>query len=315
VWGEATFNGVVGRASGNAGKGIDGFSGGAAGVGVAGECATAIGVRGRGRVGVMGESLTTQGSGVRGEGAIGIVGATKGTNSTAMFADATKGGEALLAFSPDGTAVSATSNGVAGFFYGNVIVVGNLQVTGGLAVTGTKSATVECSDGRQRALYAIEAPESWFEDVGEAQLRSGRAEVPLARDFAGVIRTARYQVFLTPYGEVRGLFVARRTRHGFTVAELGGGSSSARFAYRIVARRRDVSASRMPVVSSKAPSRPDLREHLQRLRRMSSASGSKKRRDAKKQGASRRPPLAGTPASPTRGAGLSPRRRAVAGAQ
>jgi hypothetical protein len=135
---------------------------------------------------------------VRGEGRVGTVGATTGPASTAVFADATKGGDALAAFSPNGIAVSATSNSLAGWFYGDVVVVGTLRVTGGLAVTGAKSAVVRCPDGRQRALYAIEAPESWFEDVGEAQLRRGGAEVRLAKDFAGVIQTARYQVFLTP---------------------------------------------------------------------------------------------------------------------
>ena len=42
-----------------------------------------------------------------------------------------------------------------------------------------------------------------------------------------------------------GLSVRSRTKTGFTVHELGGGKSNARFAYRIVALRKDVTAPRL----------------------------------------------------------------------
>jgi hypothetical protein len=323
VWGEGSFSGVFGHAGGRTGNGVHGQSDGALGSGVVGEStrvgiegrthgtdgvavrgvvigtptnqSTAveglaedgIGIRGRGRIGVLGQQTRSSGSGLRGEGSIGVVGAATSPNGTAVFAEANQGGTALIASSPNGTAISATSNSTAGFFYGNVSVVGTLRVTGALAVGGSKSAVVRCRDGRRRALYAIEAPESWLEDVGEAQLRHGRAEVRLAKDFAGTIHTAGYQVFLTAYGDVRGLFVKRRTARGFTVAEQQAGTSNARFGYRIVGRRRDLSATRMPIVPLKDAVGPDPRRHLQRLRRMALASKPRKDRKAERARAKR----------------------------
>jgi len=52
-------------------------------------------------------------------------------------------------------------------------------------------------------------------------------------------------VFPQAEGECKGLAVLDKTATGFVVRELGGGTSSAPFAYRIVARRKDVSATRL----------------------------------------------------------------------
>jgi hypothetical protein len=52
-------------------------------------------------------------------------------------------------------------------------------------------------------------------------------------------------VFVQAEGPCRGLFVRDKTATGFVVQELGGGASSTPFAYRIVARRKDVSAPRL----------------------------------------------------------------------
>jgi hypothetical protein len=45
-----------------------------------------------------------------------------------------------------------------------------IDVGGNLGCTGSKSAVVPVDGGtRKVALYAVEAPENWFEDIGSAQ--------------------------------------------------------------------------------------------------------------------------------------------------
>ena len=60
-----------------------------------------------------------------------------------------------------------------------------------------KRAVVPFPDGTQRALDCMESPENWFEDFGEAKLKSGRAVVKLDADFAKVIKSGDYRVFVT----------------------------------------------------------------------------------------------------------------------
>jgi hypothetical protein len=55
-------------------------------------------------------------------------------------------------------------------------------------------------------------------------------------------------VFLTPNGDCHGLYVASKSARGFTVRELGAGSSSIAFDYRIVAKRRGFEQVRLAEV-------------------------------------------------------------------
>ena len=145
-----------------------------------------------------------------------------------------------------------------GSFGDDLLVEKNLSVNGGgdfsndvfvggnLAVTGTKSSVAALSDGRRVLLYAIESPRNWFEDFGAAQLTAGEAWVPLEGVFAMTVNTGgSYHVFLTPNGNCNGLYVAEKRRDGFVVRELGGGTSSVGFDYRIVAPRRGFEAVRL----------------------------------------------------------------------
>jgi len=116
----------------------------------------------------------------------------------------------------------------AGVFEGNILV------------TGAKSAVVPFPNGTRRVLYCMESPELWFEDFGTAKLKSGRALVKLDADFAKVIRSGDYRVFVTPEGDCRGLYVHRKRANTFEVRELGGGKSNIAFSYRIVGRRKDI---------------------------------------------------------------------------
>ena len=111
------------------------------------------------------------------------------------------------------------------------------------------SAGSEYSVPRVSRDYCVESPESWFEDFGRAKLVRGRARVKLDRNFAAVVRTNNYHVFLSPENETKGLYVSTRNRAGFEVREQGAGTGSARFSYRIVARRRDINPPRFAKVA------------------------------------------------------------------
>jgi hypothetical protein len=112
---------------------------------------------------------------------------------------------------------------------------------GDLQCTGSKSAVVPVDGGQRKvALYAIESPKNWFEDFGSGQLSNGGAVVRLEAEFAQTVNTAvEYHVFLTPNGDCLGLYVSQKTSGSFEVHELGGGTSSVKFDYRIVALRRN----------------------------------------------------------------------------
>jgi hypothetical protein len=131
----------------------------------------------------------------------------------------------------------------AGVFQGDVIVSGRLYV-----VQPPKAAVVPHPDGTQRALCAMESPESWFEDFGRAEVIDGHARVELDADFAALVRTDDYHVFVTAEGESNGLYVSARTEAAFDVDEQGKGTSSLPFSYRVAAKRKDVEVDRLEVV-------------------------------------------------------------------
>ena len=96
--------------------------------------------------------------------------------------------------------------------------------------------------GELRLMYAVEAPQSLFEDVGRAQLVHGRAQVEIDPLFVEAIESGDYHVFLTPNAEAsRGLAVVARDASSFTVHELRGGTGSYEFDYCLVAVRRGMS--------------------------------------------------------------------------
>jgi hypothetical protein len=111
---------------------------------------------------------------------------------------------------------------------------------GDLNCSGTKNAIVPLDGGaRKVAMSAIEAPQNWFEDAGSAKLTNGSAVVALDPDYMQTVNTEKeYQVFLTPYGDCKGLYVTNRTARSFEVHELGGGTASLSFGYRIMALRK-----------------------------------------------------------------------------
>jgi hypothetical protein len=134
---------------------------------------------------------------------------------------------------------TAGGTGLAGYF------VGNVTITGTLTLMGIKSAAVRGKEGTLVRLYCVESPESWFEDFGHGQLAGGSTTVQLEPGFAGVVKTDDYHVFLTPEGDCNGLYVTSKTPGGFGVHELKSGTSNTAFAYRVVAKRKDIEGARL----------------------------------------------------------------------
>jgi hypothetical protein len=205
VFGESNSNsygsGVYGwaRATTGYGSGVFGLSDSTSGYAVDGWARATTGTT----VGVFGQSDSTSGIGVWG------------------FATSTTGinyGVVGRSYSPSG--------------YGVYFV-------GGLAGTGVKSAIVDTRDYGWRSLYAVESPQNWFEDFGQATLTGGEAVVSIESVFAETVNLSEdYHVFLTPRGDC-GLYVADHTPTSFTVRALNGATCEITFDYRIIAPRLD----------------------------------------------------------------------------
>jgi hypothetical protein len=145
--------------------------------------------------------------------------------------------------SPSGVPTAFIFQGASGklaLVAGGAIGSCTVDTNGNLVCNGSKSAVVPVDNGqRQVALYAVEAPQNWFEDFGSGQLAKGTASVTLEPTFAQTVETASgYHVFLTPEGDCRGLYISNKSGVGFEVHELSGGESNVAFDYRIVALRR-----------------------------------------------------------------------------
>ncbi len=263
-----TGAGVVGITAATASSAVFGFNSSTAGpaVGAFGRCDSPAGA------GVVGQNLN--GDGVAGFSNTGtaVIGTTGGMVGVYgigpnIGVEGEGRGVGVLGFSSTGHGVigiAPTRGKFAGSFSGDVQITGSLTVFG----AAPKSAAVRTGKNEYRRLYSMESPESWFEDFGEGSLRSGRATIRIRKDFAPLIRTGDYHVFITPYGDCGGLFVANRTRAQFEVRELNGGKSNVRFSYRIVARRKDIPGKRLEKVKL-----PDLPEPQRPARRPRSSKG------------------------------------------
>jgi hypothetical protein len=183
-----------------------------------------------------------------GAAAAGVVGTADGEvgvfaeNDTASF-------YTLFAF-------NETNNGFPFGAFNNVNAGCYIDPGGDMVCTGSFNPAVALDQGKRTVSMAnIGSPKNWFEDFGSQQLSRGAAIVNLDSDFTQTVNTGvQYHVFLTPNGDCKGLYVARKTATSFEVRELGGGASSVSFDYRIVALRRNFENVRMQARSAAQPS-------------------------------------------------------------
>jgi len=262
LFAESDFNSaIVANTTGNTSPAIYGNSGTGMQLGVYGRSISSLGVLGRSDSGIGSSGASTNGTGAKGFS----------TNSNGVEGRSGGGGAGVAAYSQSGLGLYATSaTGGAARFDGNVIINGNLTLL------GSKAAAVKRSDGTLQEMYAVEAPESYFEGFGRGQLNSGRVTVRLDSDFADTVKPDDYDVFVTPYGQCNGLAVTRRSAAAFEVEELRGGSSSVDFSYRIVAKRKDLVGKRMarvelgaaPRRTADVPKVPELRDLIPEQRRI-----------------------------------------------
>jgi hypothetical protein len=165
--------------------------------------------------------------------------------------------------------VVAAPNGNGPIFTAFGGISGNcvIDAGGSLSCTGTKNAVVPVDGGKRIvAMSAIEAPQNWFEDAGEAEMVNGAAVVQLDPTYTQTVNVdMKYQVFLTPYGDCKGLYVTNRTANSFEVHELSGGTASLSFGYRIMALRKKYENVRF------ADHTHDLDEHKRMLARTHAA--------------------------------------------
>jgi hypothetical protein len=126
--------------------------------------------------------------------------------------------------------------------------VGHLNPVGNFFFIGTKNNIVPTANYGTRQMYAVEAPDVRYTDYGSARLANGETVVRLDPMFLETVTIDDVHpmlVTLTPSGDCRGLYVARKGRDHFVVRELGGGRSDTPFDWQVVVKRRGYENTRM----------------------------------------------------------------------
>jgi hypothetical protein len=128
-----------------------------------------------------------------------------------------------------------------------------INQAGTIACTGqVKTLATTRNGARQVETYSVQSAENWLEDYGSGQLRNGGVIVNLDPTFAETVNTGvDFHVFLTPGGDCKGLYVTNKTASSFEVHELGGGTASIPFDYKIVAKRRGHETERLVDVTDR----------------------------------------------------------------
>jgi hypothetical protein len=225
----SSADGVVGSTTGSGRNGVEGESGSGDGV---------YGYSGSGN-GVGGYSPTGHG---------GYFESDSGAYTLEVVNDASVG-DPFDAYNSNTGAFFAVDQSGDGYF------------TGSVSATGF-NIDVRSRDGKSLGASVAMTPQATMEDTGTGRLLNGEGAVRFDPVFASTIDPSRgYQVFLTPNGDTRGLYVSAKYEGGFIVRENEHGRSSVYFDYRVVARPHGVSDARLPNI--KAPTIPHLPRHVQ----------------------------------------------------
>ena len=298
IIGTSTGVAILGQSSGTGGgsDGVDGVTSSAGASGVAGiNTSGGIGVYGTGGTGTFGTGVT---AGVMGQsGPPSSIAADFSGGHVGVWGD---GGTGTGTF-PAGGVLGTSDDANAGRFYNNspsgyytlvaqsfnsgtdpFIAQGTgggciVDASGNLGCSGTKTAMVPVDGGKRSvAMSAIESPVNWFEDAGSGHLVNGVEVVELDPTFIQTVNTKlEYQVFLTPYGDCKGLYVTKRTANSFEVHELGGGAASLSFGYRIMAIRKNYENVRFDDRTRQMERMKQMRERMNRGKQQNPAAGEK----------------------------------------
>jgi hypothetical protein len=164
--------------------------------------------------------------------------------------------------------LNQSGNNYAGYFASGGPTHPGVFIDGFFIATGTKSQAVQTTRHGMRRLYAVEATQPMFEDIGSARLENGQARVLLDPIFAATVNTgAKYHVFLTPRSvDTQGLAVVAQDAEGFVVREAQGGRGNYEFDYRIMAKVRGHENTRLEAftmpTAPEPPKAPTLRPNL-----------------------------------------------------
>ncbi len=249
--------GLSGSTSLTEGFGIEGASSGTDGVGVYG-----VGASSQSGsyfpAGVAGVDDSPDGYGVYAASSqgVGLISYASGTSSYGVAAiNNGSGGLALFGETTNADATPLLSQGPGGYFYTDGS--GDGFFSGSVTAPGGYQTVMRARNGEMRGASAALMTQATMEDTGTARLLDGEAAVRFDPAFASTIDASRgYQIFLTPNGDTRGLYVSAKYEAGFIVRENEHGRSSVYFDYRIVAHPHGLSDARLPRVSLSVPRSP-----------------------------------------------------------
>jgi hypothetical protein len=124
------------------------------------------------------------------------------------------------------------------------------------SVTASTYYTAERTrDGGRVEAFSAQSTRATIEDSGTARMMNGEAAVRFDPAFARTIDTrSGYQVFLTPDGDTRGLYISAKYQGGFIVRETEHGRSSIDFDYRVLAHRYGATEEKLPQLNLRRPS-------------------------------------------------------------
>ncbi len=188
-----------------------------------------------------------RGSGVAGTGlTIGVSGfATNGSSGTAGSPSA--GGYFEDALSPTNVnAYVAAYNGTTSF-----------KILG----SGTVSTVVKDLNEQNVIMFSTECPEVLFQDYGTGKLQGGFTHIEMDPVFAKNIFISEktpLRVFIQLEGDCHGVFVTNKSKTGFDVYELNGGTSNTPFTYSVIGNRMDEPGSKYATI--RFPEGPTFKE-------------------------------------------------------